>query len=435
MTRTKPQPETTERKTKRPQKATAEVQTYEIHKLLDYPAVRNLGSTAKVEFLGEFTPGANIEDEIDQRFGAGWYRVCERLASGKLGHSWAVRGRDVSEPETIEDDESESDEPGVERERVVHHHHDAASVRDVAELAARRAVEQYKAEGAPATTAPNGFDDFLKAIERFETFKSKVIGSQPAPVQSNPVPATAEKSLEDRLLETVLVKALESGNDSTLDKVLEMLRPSKEPTLMDGIADILKPLVPMVIPLLNGFIANGMNAAKPQPTTPPTVLRSHPVPQTAPTAPAAAPSTAPPSQELPMSEPTAQPVIDDPAQRAWVRLAKRMCEDCYDDASVLPSVEGIIDLVDRFNQFGPIVGQLISATPSDLLGMLAMQFPEYQGLQSLPHAVEWIQDLQKQTTTTISEMEDGPEAAGAQTGTTTVDSTAQMGAATAQDVQ
>src|SRR5262245_39830904 len=79
---------------KRAPNVATEIKHYEIHRLLEYPQVKTTSSTASVEFIGEFAPGANIEDEVEQRCGEGWYKATERLTTGRLRHSWIFHARD-----------------------------------------------------------------------------------------------------------------------------------------------------------------------------------------------------------------------------------------------------------------------------------------------------------------------------------------------------
>jgi len=376
--RTKPERASNQSARKRAPKPTDEVKHYEIHRLLEYPNVRNIGSTAKVEYLGEFAPGANIEDEIDQRYGEGWYRVCERLMSGKLGHSWAVRGRDAFDETDINADEDS--QPTIQRERIVVDRRqplDAATGRDVAMVAAQ-AVADKVANPQPMPAQSNGFDDWLKTVERVEAFKAKIVGNLPAAPQIAPAPVAVEKPLEDRLLETVIVKALEKGDDSTLDKVLDVLRPTKEPSLLERLGEFVSPMLPAVAEIAKSLILNRQQMTP----NPPATSES----------PAAKPNST--TQGESVSSILAPQMPVDPAQRAWQRVLQRMVEDCLDGASVFASVSAIEDLETRFPQFGPMIDGLLNSTPQEILSLASLQTGV--DFSQVPHAIGWLMQLQKE---------------------------------------
>lgn len=361
---------------KRAPKPTDEVKHYEIHRLLEYPNVRNIGSTAKVEYLGEFAPGANIEDEIEQRYGEGWYRVSERLLSGKLGHSWVVRGRDAIEE--LDTNDGEDFQP-IQRERIVVDRRplDASTVRDVAMIAAQ-AVADKVANPQPVPAQSNGFDDWLKTIERVEAFKAKIVGNSPAAPQAAPAPVAVEKPLEDRLLETVIVKALEKGDDSTLDKVLDVLRPTKEPSLLERLGEFVSPMLPAVAEIAKNLILSRQQQPMPTSTSESTAANPN--------------STTAQGESIPSRLAPQMPV--DPAQRAWQRVFQRMVEDCLDGASVFASVSAIEDLETRFPQFGPMIDGLVNSQPQEILSLASIQTGV--DFSQAPHAIGWLMQLQKE---------------------------------------
>jgi hypothetical protein len=203
---------------------------------------------------------------------------------------------------------------------------------------------------------------------------------------------------QDRLLETVLIKALERDK-TPIDRVLEVLsgRGAKEPTLMETLAPIIGEVLKAFAPTINAAIQRNAAAA----------------------APGHAPPAAAPQLATPAGGPVAAPAVD-PVNRAWFRVVLRMLEDCTehvelskvsgDRISVIPSAEAIADLAGRFpEQLTPTIQTLITSTPENVLELCAMMLDAggqehiRNNLMPYPAAAAWIAELQTECTRIFNE--------------------------------
>jgi hypothetical protein len=110
----------------------------------------------------------------------------------------------------------------------------------------------------------------------------------------------------------------------------------------------------------------------------------------------------------------------DPATRAWLRTVYRLIEDCGDAVGApAPSLQPdpmatatmVVDFVDRFNQFEPIVSQLVAQTPTDVIGACELivhpqDRPAVSQLRDSPVALGWIAELQAAVKERLSEGDD-----------------------------
>lgn len=215
--------------------------------------------------------------------------------------------------------------------------------------------------------------------------------------------APEKAPFEDRLLETVLVKALESGK-APIDKVLEALtgRRNQPAGFMDSVGPVLAEVAKALVPVLSIGIQQYMRTA------------------------GAAAGAPPPGQPGPPLEQPAPPQIPsaDPAERAWRRVVQRLLEDCFehvqvratsalDGVNVSTSAESIVDLLDRFpDQLTQMVEMLLSSEPEQVVEMCAMlqSTPEIaegvMTLKSSPAALAWLVDLQVETKKILADADD-----------------------------
>jgi hypothetical protein len=230
----------------------------------------------------------------------------------------------------------------------------------------------------------------------------------PAPVVnvSSPDNGSQEGNIGDRLIEGVLLKALESGK-TPIDKVLEVLRPAKEASWADALVPIgvefMRSAGPALAQLLSRFAATPPQNALggPQATfAPQGMLGGVPEPQNAP--------EGQPEAIAPVSG--VQPT---PIEQAYLRVVVRMLEDCAEHVSVVPtgvpgvsvasSAEAIVGLVDRFpEQLETTVEALLASEPVQVFELCSLlpplASPQAQAfigpLKTNPLALAWVAELQ-----------------------------------------
>jgi len=213
---------------------------------------------------------------------------------------------------------------------------------------------------------------------------------------------SSNESATDRLLETVLIKALESGKTSA-DKVFEYLSNGRRgPTgFMDSLGPVLAEIAKAVAPAIGMGVQQYIRAAaagQGQPVT------------------AAAPAEGTNPQQI-----AAAPL--EPSERAWRRVVQRMLEDCFEHVQIraasavdgihtTPSANAIVDLLDRFpDQLTQMVQMLLSLPPDEVFDMCAMLQPNQQmadgvlALKQFPAALNWLIELQTETKQILSESE------------------------------
>jgi len=275
----------------------------------------------------------------------------------------------------------------------------------------------------PGPSAGELFDQQLVMFERFTEAARKMIPPPPTLAvdngKDNKAP-TDERPFEDRLLETVVMKALDSDKPSgTLDKVLDAIggRGQKAPGFGEQILILLAPalneLAKAAIPFLQSYIATMTQAGAPQkPAGPEPPAAAAQLPPAQPPSPAAA------------GGPTA-PAID-PVQRNWMRTIIRILENCEEQArvaeadtsielSVEPSAIEVAELYFRFNnELGMTVDAILAAEPVGVFELCALVMPAQlhqaiAGLQSQPAAVAWVARLQARIREVIAENQGGDD--------------------------
>jgi hypothetical protein len=228
----------------------------------------------------------------------------------------------------------------------------------------------------------------------------------------------AEKPLEDRIIETVLIKALENDK-APIDKVLDILsgRRAEKPGFMDSLGpvflELAKGIAPAISMGIQSYMRSQVQAA--QAMQLPTV-EGQPSPE--------------------QSQPQIQAPTMDPAERAWRRVVQRMLEDCFEHVSIIQTLSAvgsvspddgmnvklhagaIYDLLDRFQTNEQLVGMvqmLLNAEPPEVVDMCALlQNSERDqmmvlGLKEAPVALEWLKELQEETKKILAEGENESE--------------------------
>jgi hypothetical protein len=357
--------ETTTAKKKSITRKQVEIEKFIVHFLPDFTIDFRTDVKARSVYCGEIVFGSDPMAEIQDRFieahGAGHFRLTKQLTGGKMGGSFVLS---VPEPEPVEDEDFET-EPSREtnRERFIVQKSglDSSTVRDVARVAAAEVAQEFVSKMQPASIAQtgqqsDGFNQWLETVEKVEAFKSKLAPNQAAATMPQ---ATNDRPFDERLLETVIVKALDkSNNESTLDKVLDVLggTRTKEPSIWENLGEFIKPLMPVVGQMAASYLMN--QQATPQQT----VMHSPPT-QT----PVQQPSSVAPSQS-----PATQQAELSAEQKAFLRLMQRVKEDIEDNAPVEAVVASFDSFAERFPQSAGIAF-LLTATPQTLLEQLQLE--------------------------------------------------------------
>jgi len=213
----------------------------------------------------------------------------------------------------------------------------------------------------------------------------------PAPVvnvgESHPAP---DRPIEDRLFETVLLKALDSGK-APIDKVIDALsgRSAEKPGFMDSLGPMFSELIKALAPAISMGVQQYVRAS------------GGPVPN------------GQPGEPAPVAEVSAlPPVPPDPAERAWRRVVQRLLEDCFEHVRIrevsaedginpATNAGAIVDLLDRFpDQLQQMIETLLNLPPDEVVDMCAMLQPtpqlseEVMRLKTFPAALSWLAELQ-----------------------------------------
>jgi hypothetical protein len=224
--------------------------------------------------------------------------------------------------------------------------------------------------------------------------------------------SNGDQPLGDRLLETVLIKALESGK-TPADKIFEYLANGKreKPGFMDSLGPVLAEIAKGLTPVLSMGIQQYMRSAGAAQAQ----AQGQP-----------APAVSEPAQ---LEAGSAVPVMPslDPSERAWRRVVQRMLEDCFehvqiraasavDGINVATAASAIVDLLDRFpEQLTQVVEMLLQSPAEEVIEMCATLQPNPQLAEAVktlaqqPAALNWIVELQTETKKIIAEGGEGDE--------------------------
>lgn len=217
--------------------------------------------------------------------------------------------------------------------------------------------------------------------------------------------SNSDKPLEERLFEAVALKALESDK-VPIDRLLDALGGGgrhKEPSIMEGVLEILKAFAPTI-----DKVVQQVMAAQQRATMSAAGVSSAPGVQPAQLSGAQVDGSriAPEGQGEP-----SQAV--DPIARDWFQVIIRMLEDCTRHVelasvggggkSVLPSAEAVIELAERYpEQLGPTIQTLLTSEPIQVIDLCCMMLDERGQahvntvLRPAPATVEFIGLLQEE---------------------------------------
>jgi hypothetical protein len=263
-------------------------------------------------------------------------------------------------------------------------------------------------QAAPVTapmTMVEQAESFLKVadvIKRLQPEQTTMVQQREATSESQP--------LEERLFQAITLKALESDK-VPIDRLLDAIGGNrhKEPGIMEGILEILKAFAPTIDKVVQQVLATqraAMSTAGVSSASPgnPARLSGAPV------------ESAPEGSNS--QDGVSQAV--DPIARDWFQVMIRLLEDCTRHVelasvgggakSVVPSAEAIVELMERYpEQLGPTIGQLLSASPEQVIDMCCMMLDERgqqhvnSVLRPAPTALTWIGELQGECNKIISD--------------------------------
>lgn len=241
------------------------------------------------------------------------------------------------------------------------------------------------------------FELMSKQAESFQRIIASVqaILPQPQPAQQQLQPVASDPEVMQLKMRVDVMDRLlgfAEKNESVATRLIKSIFPEKEEaTTGKSMADVLvaflehgPQIVSAVLPILMT-----MNQANTRPVAPG------------------------PIQQLPAAtngshtEPKPQPQQADPATRAWQRTIQRLVEDCWENASVYAGADTVLDMVERYNQFGPFVEQLLTASPEQVLDLLTAMMPGAAKIKELPHAVEWVTALQAEIQNQLEPQQEG----------------------------
>jgi hypothetical protein len=301
-----------------------------------------------------------------------------------------------------------------------------------------------------AATAPpvDTMDQFLTFAKRASEIR-EALGWQTPSQATAPAPAVEierQAPLTERLTDALVMKLVETGKPDALDRALDAITGKREPTWVETIInDVIKPLIPAVLPLAQMFIQNAAarQAAMPQPAQIPagnfTGRLPDPLPGQNTWPPVANQASYDPSQRAappgypqgfqPQPQPQSQAVIspfqsqsqgtnympqsstpiapvhgeqnnsDDPFSELTEYLFEAL-ENCIDAGMVdLQAIESSHAKIQAFcNQYPNLAGFVMNfakGKPETTLGMMIASQPEIQSWQSNPVAIEAIKALQE----------------------------------------
>ena len=320
-------------------------------------------SRAKQTFCGvlPFTDRDGYETEIQQRWGAGAYRV-EARAGGRIIGAKVLQ---------LEAAASVAPVAAVPMPAV-------APAPDLASLLAQQeerafAAMERQAKLLKTLAAPQPAPDVVEQLERLEALRARFSPPTPSVVTPSATPA---QQFQEQLMQRAIEKVWErwDGDDAQTSPALET-----EPA--PWWTQLLAPLIPALVPLAQAGAAYLMHQAQP-------VAPSTPAPQT----PAMPVLPAPSADASPTDAPTA-PVQSKPKTNPMNRLLSDLINAARANADVGPVVVHIQQFFAAHPFQAAMLTGLLAQPPAVLLQLLKSQMPQLD-LATMPHAEDWLGRLQ-----------------------------------------
>ncbi|HJQ24358.1 MAG TPA: hypothetical protein VKA60_10620 [Blastocatellia bacterium] len=389
---------------------------FTVHYLPNYEQDYRHDPHAEAVKLGDFPSAATLEDEIRSApdFVPGYYRITAIDKDKRILKSWPMQVPGL--PESYDDEVQVEGTERAQRDRVVIERGiDVGAVRDLISGMNREMTTSIKeivaAIPKPTTQAPvNVVAEAIKQLKDYQELQQTLMPGQGAPgqpVQNSLNPAIGELSL---LIE-VLKLSKETKDPSIVEVLRDVIAPKKETGWGDKLIDMLG--TALQSPMVNNLVGRlMMSATKPAPAAPPVAQVAAPPPR------AQRELTAPPGEspaaaqsESPAPPPAAPAPPIDPAERAWRVVFSHVLDNCWLNMGIVASAEQIVDLIEAYPQFAEFISVLVKMTPEAVLDLLVEQMPGAENIKALPHAVQWIAEVQKEVVRIFAEMPDEQEAA------------------------
>lgn len=315
-------------------------------------------SRAKQAFCGliQFTDRDAYETEIQQRWGAGAYRV-EARAGGRIIGAKVLQ---------LEAAASVAPVAAVPMPAV-------APAPDLASLEERMiAGLERQAKLLKSLSAPPPAPDVVEQLERLEALRARfsppVITPSATPAQEDDLTALIKQRLADKLLAQFDSDEAQTG-------------PALETEPAPWWTQLLAPLIPALAPLAQAGAVYLMSRAQAQPDAPPTPApQSPPAPPVLPASPADVPG------------PTAQPKSKS-NPNPMNQLLAALIRDLKANEDVNKMADEIRHFIHAQPFWGSMLAGLLGQPPAALLQLLQNQVPTVN-FAAMPHAEDWLGRLQ-----------------------------------------
>lgn len=251
------------------------------------------------------------------------------------------------------------------------------------------APPNHPQQPVPAPVDPTAIMREHMSLAREMVSMAKDLMPQPPPININGSEQGGEEKqpFEDRLLETVVTKALETDTSgSRLDKVLDALGGRKQQSngFMDALGEIAKGLVPLAAQFGMAYLRSQQMATG-QPLQP--------------------------TQQEQAALPPAAPafnVPDNPGDRAWFFCVRHLFENCTNGMPAKSTAGEICDVLDAHQHLEPIVEPVLMAeTPEQAVELLALVDPRCEQLKGHASALAWVAKVQEEAKGMLSEGQEG----------------------------
>lgn len=295
---------------------------------------------------------------------------------------------------------------------------------------------QPPANGQPAPEPRDTLKEFLQSLKTVKEIKEVIGGNENHNPPIAPVTTIEREPLQERIISAALDAVLKEKPADAADILKAYLAPAKDDfSWGEIIKELIKPLAPIAMGLLQAYAANQARAAQQPPpqngqpqqaalpamTTPPMQPQApqptvtiqnmatgdvtgypagmEPPPGWMVVQPFTAMADMPPASVTQPTQPDNPEDETDMAQDELLDTLANMLDDCVrrgmsDPAVIESGRQMIVDFKTKFPKLDAFIGMLVTMPPQGVLGFLAMQFSELAPLVNNPVAIQVITDLQ-----------------------------------------
>jgi hypothetical protein len=244
--------------------------------------------------------------------------------------------------------------------------------------------QQMMLQAAPASPT-DALDSFIEQAKKFEQLK-KILGWNQEPQAATAAPAAPgvvapEKTLEEKILEMMLNKAVDSGDEATVDKLVTRIlgNEESETSWTSLIKEIIGPIVPMVVPLLTTILQAQTGQQAPA-ALPPVVLPTEQGSQTGPVD----------MESLPRVGPAAQQQSPEQQARAPInRLFQKITIDILEEYTTDASIEALYAFAEKYPHLKTEIDFLLDMTVEPATALQNLR------IEPRPARLQWILDLRQ----------------------------------------